>query len=311
MPPGSVIDSGAKDGGFSCYLMPIAGDRKFHAIEPLRNNVATISSRFSRCGRLDVAQCALGEHRARLDPGDSASKKEQLTSGPHIPAAGKVESREAFDVASIDELLLPTAGSPCGRGWAPGETVGLVHLDVEGAELSALRGARRAMLRDTPLLTLELHVHQNVSYTRALLAETRSLGYDCYLVEEICGLRADCRNLICLPHSRRRRFLGSPVLDLATASRKLFQVDADSMRTHAYPCCADGAECCLRGSTHRHCCTKETVTAWMRKARREHNESSLQRDPALYAPSVFFWQSRYRFPGPAPSDRGYHILQRR
>lgn len=316
VPNGSVLDSGAKDGGFSCYFASQARTRKFHAIEPLRHNAASISRRFGQCKRIDSVQCGLGEHRRRLDPGAEAAKLEQLTSGPHVPQAGATESDEAFTVATIDELLNMTRdalASPCSRGWSPDETLGLVHLDVEGAELPAVVGGRRALKRDMPLLTLEVHVHQNASYTRSLLLEVAGLGYDCYLVEEICGLRADCRNLICIPHARQQNFMGSPILDLATASRKIFQVDADAMAAHAYPCCASGGACCLRGPRHRHCCTKETVAAWLRSTRRDANDSAvltgLQRDPALFAPTIFFHQARYRFPGPAPGPGMYNTLQ--
>ena len=151
VPNGSVLDSGAKDGGFSCYFASQARTRKFHAIEPLRHNAASISRRFGQCKRIDSVQCGLGEHRRRLDPGAEAAKLEQLTSGPHVPQAGATESDEAFTVATIDELLNMTRdalASPCSRGWSPDETLGLVHLDVY-----ACRGWNPGLALPIPLLT--------------------------------------------------------------------------------------------------------------------------------------------------------------
>ena len=97
------------------------------------------------------------------------------------------------------------------------ETVGFMHLDLEGYEYQALTGARRVLERDQPLLTTESTVHYDANATRAQLSLLQAAGYDSYLIEEIAGMRADVRNLLHVPRSRKGSFVGSNALDLAVA----------------------------------------------------------------------------------------------
>ena len=141
------------------------------------------------------------------------------------------------------------------------ERLALVHLDLEGGELEVLAAASRRMRRDAPLLVLELHVHLRPERTRSLLKLLTDLGYENYLVEEICGLRADCRNLLCVHRSTRHALLGADALDLAIAARALQPVSARTVGDHAFPCCAVGAACC--DGRARGCCTHHRVHAWL------------------------------------------------
>merc|ERR1712185_188413 len=104
--------------------------------------------------------------------------------------------------------------------------------------MQVIQGAWSVLSRDAPVLTTELYVHHNVSYTQQLMRAIHSLDFDSFLVEEACAPRLDCRNLIHLPRSRRASFDRSPTLDLALASKRLLAVDASTIGKHAYPCCA-------------------------------------------------------------------------
>ena len=55
--------------------------------------------------------------------------------------------------------------------------MGFLHLDVEGHELAALKGATRLLQRDAPLISYELAVHSNQTYSTELLSFVESLGY--------------------------------------------------------------------------------------------------------------------------------------
>ena len=57
------------------------------------------------------------------------------------------------------------------------------------------------LARDRPLLTTELHVWDNATFSAELLRFTHALGYDAFLVDETCGTRADCRNVIHVPRA--------------------------------------------------------------------------------------------------------------
>ncbi len=56
---------------------------------------------------------------------------------------------------------------------------------VENEELEALRGGRAVLLRDTPLISFEVHVHATASLTTALLRLVHRLGYGCFLVDAV------------------------------------------------------------------------------------------------------------------------------
>ena len=65
----------------------------------------------------------------------------------------------------------------------------------------------RTLERDAPVLILELHVHERKGFAAALLRMLH--GYSVIVVQEVCGNRYDCRNLLALPRSRRGSFAGS------------------------------------------------------------------------------------------------------
>ena len=110
-----------------------------------------------------------------------------------------------------------------------------------------------------------VHVHADPSFTQRLLKHVdEELHYDAFLVEEICGVRVDCRNLLLLPRDGFHRFQGSATLDLAVASGSLYAVDARSIGHFAYPCCRDGGECCpTTRQLDQFCCTHKTVQHWL------------------------------------------------
>ena len=90
---------------------------------------------------------------------------------------------------------------------AMGRRLGLAAWDVEGDEIEVLKGAVRTLERDAPVLVLELHVHERKGFAAALLRMLH--GYSVFVVQEVCGNRYDCRNLLALPRSRRGSFAGS------------------------------------------------------------------------------------------------------
>jgi len=82
------------------------------------------------------------------------------------------------------------------------ERLAFAHLDVEGAELDVLHGGEATILRDRPVFTVEVHVQLNRSFTSELVEWIARRGFSIYLVHERCGVKFDCRNLLCLPVER-------------------------------------------------------------------------------------------------------------
>ena len=263
VPNGSIIDAGAHMGFESCYYAGMSPLRTVHAVEPLSSNVAFMKRQYSRSHpNLTPLLGGLGSSTSTLELGRDArrvagvqlsltrSSYKALGRSP-VDGGGKQWSR-TVTVRRVDDLFTQL--------WA-GERLGFMHLDVQGGELDVLRGAMATLTRDQPLFSVELDVQQNHTYSKELLSIIHDAGYRAVLIEEVCGVNLDCRNILALPRSRSALFADSPTLNLAYAAGRLVPVDEGSVLQHAYPCCEPGRACCRSA---RSCCTASAVDNWLR-----------------------------------------------
>ena len=225
---GDLVDAGANHGDELCQYADLAPDRTVHGIEPLTANLEHIRHNWLP-GRHNiqlhqgVLGTAAGEMQVAMPRGKAAGSQMVLTRDTR--AKNSRGTTESIPVFSVDGLLA-------------GNKLAFMHLDVEGFELQALRGAHRVLRRDRPPFTIELSIHGNASFTRELLSFVSALGYQCGAVDEMCGETADGRNLVCLPDSvRRRPFFVRYRLQPVTVS--------SVFRLASY--CRDGGACCPYG----------------------------------------------------------------
>ena len=263
VPNGSIIDAGALMGFESCYYAGMSPLRTVHAVEPLSSNVAFMKRQYSRSHpNLTPLLGGLGSSTRTLELGRDARRVAGVQLS-HTRSLYKALDRSPVDdgdkqrgrtvtVRRVDDLFT--------QRWA-GERLGFMHLDVQGGELDVLRGSMATLTRDQPLFSVELDVQQNHSYSKELLGIIHDAGYRAVLIEEVCGVNMDCRNILALPRSRSALFADSPTLNLAYAAGHLVPVDGTSVLQHAYPCCGPGRACCRSA---RSCCTASTVDDWFR-----------------------------------------------
>jgi FkbM family methyltransferase len=127
------------------------------------NQLANV--RVNRCGLWSTSDV-----RLKLDGFDSFANAVDAAPG----------DAEAFDTVSIDDYRA--------RNHPSGLKIGLIQLDIEGAEHSALLGARRTLAEDKPHVVFEVHRHY-VDWSRGL-AQTdicrllTGLGYTLYAVRD-------------------------------------------------------------------------------------------------------------------------------
>ena len=87
-------------------------------------------------------------------------------------------------------------------------TLVLAHLDLEGHEADALRGANATLRRDRPVLTVETFPSSMAEWHRQVMALLEAHNYQVYTVEEKVGWPPDGRNHVGIPREDRRlRFL--------------------------------------------------------------------------------------------------------
>ena len=195
MPPGSVVDAGANDGIEACIYAESSPDRLVHAIEPLKSNVALIHklSREVNLSNIHPLMAGLGNTTTAPLPHSQISRStrrhRRLLSSSQVKSSSHGHSR--FPMFRLDDLFA--------RLWA-GERLGFAHFDLEGFELFVLHGARETIRRDRPIFTAEVFVHNRPRLTASVFRYADGeLGYRAFVVEEQCGIPADCRNALFVP----------------------------------------------------------------------------------------------------------------
>ncbi len=140
--PGAwVIDVGANVGFFSeRFARWVSEGGRVVAIEPESLNFQRLGRRLSRlglAGTVDTVEAAASERAG----------KAYLEINPHHPGDHKLADHGiAVSAVTIDGLM-------AARKWPP---VGLIKIDVQGAEARVLKGARRTLERHRPALFVEI-----------------------------------------------------------------------------------------------------------------------------------------------------------
>jgi FkbM family methyltransferase len=155
---GVVYDLGANVGYYTLLSSVLAGARgRVFAFEPLPRNLEYLKRHLSlnRIENAAVIEAAVADRSGRVRFEEDAS-----TSKGRIGAQGALEVRSIALDDWIDEGKLPQPD--------------LLKIDIEGAELQALQGARKALARSHPAIFLSTHsgkVHEDC------LSFLDSLGY--------------------------------------------------------------------------------------------------------------------------------------
>ena len=119
-------------------------------------------------------------------------------SGIKLDFDGSID-HASFKVSSTQNYILSTTiDEIMAKDCLP---VGLFHVDVEGFELSVLKGAMSLITRDLPVISFEQHISkENVNGITSFL---KSFNYRIFMVNEVLpGCELDCRNFLAFPSER-------------------------------------------------------------------------------------------------------------
>ena len=119
-------------------------------------------------------------------------------SGIKLDFDGSID-HASFKVSSTQNYILSTTiDEIMAKDCLP---VGLFHVDVEGFELSVLKGAMSLITRDLPVISFEQHISkENVNEISSFL---KSFNYRIFMVNEVLpGCELDCRNFLAFPSER-------------------------------------------------------------------------------------------------------------
>ena len=154
----TLLDCGANFGYWSVLVSSAPyGSHKAIAIEPSSQNFAKLANNAAINGnRFELMKCAVGAApgTARL----SGTKHEALS------IAGDGADGEEVPVIALDNLIDDGRISPAGKY--------LVKLDVEGAEIAAIKGSTRLLQEDSAILCEEHGNDRSHSVSRYILEQT-------------------------------------------------------------------------------------------------------------------------------------------
>jgi len=188
-PGATFIDVGANVGVFTFLVADVLRKRNGRAlaIEPLPANFAFLTAGIAANGLADVVdaqQVAVGDHPGEL-------RIQPLYSGV-IANAVPLGWRTSKSVPHQEDDVVVPMQTLDALTRAPGLTnVRFVKIDIEGAELFALRGAEELLARDRPLVYCEFHreymaingtsLDDILAFARRLDYAVRYLGSDGHL----------------------------------------------------------------------------------------------------------------------------------
>lgn len=61
--------------------------------------------------------------------------------------------------------------------------IGLIKIDVEGAELNVLTGGRETLLRNNPVILFEQHLHDFTDGRSKVIDHLKSIGYSFFIIK--------------------------------------------------------------------------------------------------------------------------------
>ncbi len=132
----SAIDGGAANGNWTAELRTIWPDAKILCVEPREDVQGDLKNIAARLGNIEIARTLLGSEAGEMEfyEGEDASSVNK-------DFAPKASKARRLPVTTLDKLV---AGTPF-------EKPDLIKLDLQGAELSALRGASECMKHATAI----------------------------------------------------------------------------------------------------------------------------------------------------------------
>jgi FkbM family methyltransferase len=158
----NVIDIGAHIGYHTVALPKICYDGRVYCFEPNENIlpflIKNISDNF--CANVISSPCAVSD-----SDGDAFFDTNENT---FLNGIKKENTGKIVKTVSLDGML----------GFMP--KISLIKIDTEGHELEVLRGAKKLLERDKPVLFVEIWRHNYIPYIKYL----SEIGYSVYMIDE-------------------------------------------------------------------------------------------------------------------------------
>jgi FkbM family methyltransferase len=191
LPPSGFWDVGANIGFFSFSYAMIHPNALILSFEPDRRNLQCLerTSNRWRLPRHKIIPAAVADFHGRasfvVDRLSGATgalqKTDHAFNRRHYAAAAQIEE---LDVVTLDEFF-DSAKPPA-----------IIKIDVEGAELAVLRGAKRVLSESKPVLIFE-----SFESADACLEILRPAGYRAWDADRYASVSSDTINFLAVPNN--------------------------------------------------------------------------------------------------------------
>lgn len=167
---GDIVSGGGFIGDFFPALSKaLAPNAILHSFEPnpISHSAALRTIALNRLTNVALANVAVGEEQAVLPLRVSRGKNEAMAARAKIVSGVSNSGTINVEVTTLDALIDPS------------RTISVLHLDIEGHELPALKGAANLILRCKPIIILEAaRPRMRRMYKQALRHMFPTLKYD-------------------------------------------------------------------------------------------------------------------------------------
>jgi FkbM family methyltransferase len=166
----TFVDIGAFIGTHSIFFARFCGAGRVFAFEPNPRSRAALERNIARHGlnaSIHVKSCALGPARGRgvlCEPKSANGGSTTVRASRRHAATSEIED---VAIEPLDAMIPDDAD------------VGLIKIDVEGAEVGVLRGADRVIARSLPVLSIEIHPAARLARVLWLLGVYGYVVTDC------------------------------------------------------------------------------------------------------------------------------------
>jgi FkbM family methyltransferase len=173
------VDAGAYDGDSVRRFIERVNGRyeRILAFEPDPKTYQRLKESFTNEPRVQAFNAGLHQHKAVLRFRNDSTRGAIFTD----------EGESSIEVVSLDEVLA-------------GASVSYIKMNIEGAEIDALHGARGAIERWTPKLAISVYHRASDLWRIPQLVREFSPAYDLYLRQHDGGVIETV--LYALPHTR-------------------------------------------------------------------------------------------------------------
>jgi FkbM family methyltransferase len=179
-----ILDAGANIGLFSLHALS-TGNASVIAFEPSPGNAKCLLvnlNDYVKAGRLQLVLKGVWSHETTLR---FSTRNTNNPGGHHISDDGEIE----VSVTSIDQIVKEQGISQ----------LDYIKMDIEGAELMALDGARETIARFRPRLCVATeHTDDLFANAAAVIAKMKNFGYD-YVCTETHAYQSPGRGLVLTP----------------------------------------------------------------------------------------------------------------